>query len=149
MPIGDSIQRIPLLRPVLSFVLGVAVGGTYYDVLLPYLLMVGVGCLVACVVFAVLYLLKRSLPHYLIGVWAMCLFFVLGVTYSAQYIKRNGYEWSQAESIYKARVIDFPRERAHSTLCGLQVSAMKDSLGWREVNRKVFAYMEPSLSVQS
>ena len=79
----------------------------------------------------------------------MCLFFVLGVTYSAQYIKRNGYEWSQAESIYKARVIDFPRERAHSTLCGLQVSAMKDSLGWREVNRKVFAYMEPSLSVQS
>ena len=83
------------------------------------------------------------------GIAATTMFAALGMTSYALTRNKMLYAWPSEECTYEANVIELPRERNKSTLCTLQICAIQDSIGWRSVNRKVFAYMAADDAINS
>lgn len=141
VPIRDSIQRIPLLQPVVPFIGGVAVGCLYFNVLITHRNSLCLSCLFIWAVMALLCVWRKPCFRIFRGGWAMLMFFMLGTTYTTLCMEDVVYEWPQTKCVYKARVVDYPRERNKSMLCVVEITAMNDSSGRHGVDRKVFAYM--------
>lgn len=149
MAIGDSIQRYPLLRLFVPYACGIALGDALYPYI-PILTSVAIAtCLVVVTAMLCVYRSRRASWRMAYGVLASGLFLLLGVGCYSLSRDNISYEWPLEERVYEARVIDSPRQRARSSLCVMQVSAMADSAGWTSVRRKVFVYMEPTEAVDS
>lgn len=149
MAIGESIQRYPLLRLVVSYVAGIALADALHGRCgsLSWLSM-GI-CVLSLLVMIGIHLAGKALGRIAYGVASVVLFVMLGVTsYS---VKRDmmQYPWPADERTYEAKVLELPRERAHSLLLAVEVHALRDSSEWVSVNRKVLAYMEPTAAADS
>ena len=149
MAIGDSIQRYPLLRLVVCFVCGIAVADAVYPSLGLSPAGLWVGCLVVLLASTVVYVLRREAWQVGFGLLAMLLFFSVGLLDYT--LSRHGisYAWPSEERIYEARVMESPRQRAHSTWCLMQVEDFSDSSAWCGVHRKAYVYMEPTAMADS
>lgn len=139
MTVGDSIQRYPLLRVVVPYVFGIALADVAYTSSLS-LWGIVIGLLSLLVMF-VTHVTRNSSRHLTYGIAATTMFVALGMTSYALTRDRKQYSWPSEECTYEAKVVELPRQRARSTLCVLQVSAIQDSAKWTSVNRKAFAYM--------
>lgn len=143
MAIGEIVQRYPLLRLLVPYVCGIGVADLLYSHT-----GLSLGWVFGCVVFAALVLLgvcvcHRGVGRVAYGMVAPVLFGVLGM--GGYGLVRHGadYDWPQGTVLYEARVVEEPRDRARSTMCVVEVTAMCDSTEWHEVGRRVFAYMAP------
>ena len=144
MAIGESIQRYPLLRLVVSYVSGIAVA----DALYPQCgslscLSIAVG-LLALLVLIGIQLAGKVSCRIAYGIASLVLFVMLGITSYSLARDSMQYPWPTDEQTYEARVLELPRERERSLLLAVEVHAMRDSSAWIPVNRKVFAYMAPT-----
>ena len=85
----------------------------------------------------------------LFGVVASALLLVLGM--GNYVLARHGAEWQwpPTEILCEARVVAEPRARQRSVLCEVEVMAVRDSSAWHRVERKVFAYLEPSAEAKA
>ena len=138
--LGDSIQRYPLLRLLVSYICGIGLADVLYP-RIPELSLYGVwGSFSLLVVLLFLCVWRRKL---LFGIVASMLFLLLGMWGYAWERDETGYEWSSEEQLYEARVMEVPRARERSMLCEMEVKAICDSSVWNEVGYRVFAYMEP------
>ena len=144
MAIGDSIQRYPLLRLVVFYVCGIAVADAVYPLVSLSLLGIVMGCLSLLFALLCICVVWRGACRVGFGVLAMSLFFLLGALSYSLSRHEVSYAWPSGERIYEARVIEPPRQRAHSTLCLMQVEGFSDSSAWCGVHRKVYVYMEPT-----
>lgn len=149
MAIGDLIQRYPLLRFFIPYVCGIGLAHVIY----PY---VGLseewdtgGVLCVSVIVLCVGLVCRKWWQSAFGMAVPLLFLTFG--FGGYMLARRNicYEWPSVSALYEARVVDEPRRRTRSTLCVVEVTAVRDSSGWHEVGRRVFAYMEPCVEVDS
>lgn len=139
---GDSIQRYPLLRLFFTYLCGVGLA----DVCYPYIgtCSLLVVCGIPVLLLLILLLAYVGRRNVLFGVVASVLFLALGACGYLQARRGAEYVWPSGKEVYEARVLAEPRMRERSILCEMEVVAMHDSVGWHEVGRKIFAYMEPS-----
>ena len=144
MAIGDSIRRHPLLRLLVFYVGGIVLA----DKLYPYLVLWSECCLWGALVLlgVLLVVWQRKV---LFGVVASALLLVLGM--GNYVLARHGAEWQwpPTEILCEARVVAEPRARQRSVLCEVEVMAVRDSSAWHRVERKVFAYLEPSAEAKA
>lgn len=137
--IGDDIQRYPLLRLLVPYIIGVVLA----DALWPHVddgWLYGAG---VCAVLLLLVLCTARRMAWGTGVAVCCLFLVLGGVGYTLSRSRAQYAWPAHEVVYEARVEDVPRHRTRSMLCVMEVTALRDSVRWHRVGRKVLAYMQP------
>lgn len=146
----DSIQRYPLLRLLVAYLLGEGIAHAVYPmadammlsrILLP-------GAVLTITVLAVCVVVNRG-AKMLFGVSASLVFLSLGAIGYIYERQNDVYDWSPEEVIYKAHLTDTPRNRERSVLCVVSIDAVSDSVAWHGVHRKVYAYMAPSDSVGS
>lgn len=146
MAIGESIQRYPLLRLIVSYLCGIAVADATYQLCSSLsLLSVAVGVLALLAMLGTHLLGKRTAY----GVASVLLFATLGAASYSFARDRIHYPWSADEHTYEAKVLELPRKRARSLLLAVEVHAMRDSSEWIPVHRKVFAYIEPTAAADS
>ena len=147
--IGDSIQRYPLLRLLVPYACGIVLGDVLYQHL-NVLAVSAVGvCLIAIVGQLIIKSSRRSFGHVAFGILASVVYLSLGVLCYLLSRDSISYDWPTEDCFYEARVVEPPTKRARSSLCVMQVDAVRDSLGWNAVRRKVFVYMKPSPTVDS
>lgn len=139
---GDSIQRYPLLRFFFAYLCGVGLADVCYPYIGACSLLVVCGIPVSLLLILLLAYVGRR--NVLFGVVASVLFLALGACGYLQARRGAEYVWPSGREVYEARVLTEPRMRERSILCEMEVVAMHDSVGWHEVGRKIFAYMEPS-----
>lgn len=141
MAIGASIQRYPLLRLLVLYVGGIVLADAFY----PYfsaLARVGVwGTVFLLAVMLGAFFSRRQTLIY--GLVVSLLFLFIGMGNYALVRERIDYVWSPREQLYETRVVDEARVRERSTQCVVEVTAVRDTMAWQEVGRKVVAYMEP------
>lgn len=138
--IGDSIQRYPLLRPLVFYLCGIGLADALYPYL-PSLIQCGAwGATILICLLLMVWALRRDVLY---GPIVFALFLVLGVWNYAQSRSRAEYDWPQERALYELRVLSEPRARQRSVLCEVEVMARRDSSAWCRVGRKVMAYMEP------
>lgn len=141
MAIGDSVQRYPLLRLLVSYICGIAIADGVYPLcgnLLKYALW---GCLLAILAMIGVYAIRHRVAQMVYGVAAMFMFLSLG---GASYVvsrDRVSYEWLSDACVYEAKVMELPRSGERSTRCMMLVRAVSDSSQWHAVDRKVLVYM--------
>lgn len=144
----DSIQRYPLLRLLVAYLLGVGMAHAVYPVadtkMLSWMMLLGAVLMMSIV--AVCVVVNRG-TKMLFGVSASLVFMFLGAIGYIHERQNNVYEWSSKEVVYKAHLVDSPRNRERSVLCVVSIDAVCDSAVWHGVHRKVYAYMAPSDSV--
>ena len=146
MAIGDSIQRYPLLRLLVSYICGIGLADALYPHV-PALALYGAwGGFSLLVVLLCIYVWFRKV---LFGMVASGLFLLLGMWGYAWEREKTKYEWSSGEQLYEARVVEVPRVRERSVLCEMEVTARCDSSVWDRVGHKVFAYIEPCDDVKT
>ena len=92
------------------------------------------------------YALRHRLSHIVYGVAATVMFLSLGIASYAMQRGSVSYVWPTDECIYDAKVIDLPRSSGRSTCCMMKVYAVRDSLDWYAIDRKVLVYMPLSAS---
>ena len=142
--LGDSIQRYPLLRLLVSYICGIGLA----DALYPH-----VSSLALYGVWGSLFLLVVLLFTWwrkvLFGMGASVLFLMLGVWNYSWARGETEYAWPTEKRLYEARVVALPRARERSTLCEMEVMAVWNSSVWDGVGRKVFAYMEPCAEAEA
>lgn len=142
--LGDSIQRYPLLRLLVSYICGIGLADALYPHV-PSLALYGVwGSL-----FLLVVLLFTWWRKVLFGMGASVLFLMLGVWNYSWARGETEYAWPTEKRLYEARVVALPRARERSTLCEIEVMAVWNSSVWDGVGRKVFAYMEPCGDVEA
>lgn len=146
----NMIQRYPLLRLLVPYIIGIwlanGVYSEYGEVLSGAMVWLGgVSLLLMLALFAV----RDIWARVVYGIGVSLFFLSLGVVSYTYSRNQDRYAWSSQEMVYEARISDSPRKRERSTLCVLQVTAVHDSSSWCDVNRKVYAYMEPSAAVDS
>ena len=149
MAIGSILQRYPLLRLLVPYVCGIVLADVLYPA--PFsLVKVGVwGALTLLAVTLVVLFSKRKAFHVVNGVALSLLFLFFGVGSYALVRERMDYPWPSGQLFYEARVVEEPRARERSSICTIEITAVHDSLSWRKVGRKVFAYMEPCAEADS
>ena len=149
MAIGDSIQQYPLLRLFVPYACGVVIG----DFLYPSIPLLTSTAVMACVVVVIAMVgvyMVCSVPWRIVyGGLSLIQFLLLGVVCYSLSRDSVSYEWPSGESVYEARVVDALRKRTRSSQCVMRVNAMKDSVSWIPVRRKVFVYMAPTVATDS
>lgn len=141
---GDAFQRYPLLRLVVSYLLGIVVAdGAFPLVGLPLPLCIGL-CASLLVAMACVYAVQHRSLQWTFGTMAILLFFSFGTLCYSLSCRRVACVWPTDEQIYEARVMEVPRSRAHSCLVVMQVRAVDDACEVDVVQRKVFAYLQPT-----
>ena len=138
--IGDSIQRYPLLRPLVFYLCGIGLADALYPHLPSMALYGAWGTIILLLLLLVTWALRREVSY---GMAAWALFLVLGIWNYSQERSRTEYDWPQEQTLYELRVLSEPRARQRSVLCEMEVMARRDSSAWCRVGRKVMAYMEP------
>ena len=135
----DSIQRYPLLRLLIPYVIGVGLADAYHPYSCEWSTSPIWGTLLLLALLLV-WILQRKVLY---GVLASLLFFVLG--WYGYLLARSDtfYEWPPDEVFYETRVVSEPQVRQRSILCEMEVMAMYDSAAWHRVDHKIFAYLEP------
>lgn len=103
-----------------------------------------VGCLLAMLVMIGVYAARRDVWHTVYGVAATVMFLSLGSASYAVQRDSMSYTWPDDERCYEARVAGLPCSGERSTRCMMQVYAVRDSLQWDAVYRKVLVYMPPA-----
>ena len=145
--IGNSMQRYPLLRLLVPYVVGIVVA----DVLWPYIVAwwpYGIGaCAVLLLVMGMLGALRRRV--WLLGIAIFLFFLLLGGVGCGLSRMQTQYAWPTRKVVYEARVIDAPQRRARSVLCEMEVTALRDSAAWHRVERKVLTYIQPTAEADS
>lgn len=145
--IGDSIQRYPLLRLLVPYILGIAVT----DVIWPHIVgwwLYGIGaCAVLLLVVGMFGAVRCR--GWLSGVVVSLFFLLLGGVGSSLPRLHSHYIWPSGKAVYEARVTDAPQRRARSMLCEMEVDAVLDSVAWHKVGRKVLVYMQPTPETDS
>ena len=141
---GDAFQRYPLLRLVVSYLLGIVVAdGAFPLVGLPLPLCIGL-CAFLLVAMACVYAVQHRSLQWTFGTMAILLFFSFGTLCYSLSCRRVACVWPTDEQVYEARVMEVPRSRAHSCLVVMQVRAVDDACEVDVVQRKVFAYLQPT-----
>lgn len=147
MVLSDIIQRYPLLRLLISYIIGVVVA----DALYPYAGDWWLYCLGLCVASLLLLIVcgaKRGVAL-ASGVLSLLFFVSLGAVGYGLSRQHACFAWPPHKMVYVARVLDAPQQRERSMLCAIRVEAVDDAASWQRVNRKVLAYMEPTAAVGS
>ena len=139
---GDSIQRYPLLRLLVPYILGIAVSDVLCSYMTDWFPYVVGACAVLLLVMIVLGVVRSKV--WLSGVVASLFFLLLGGLGTGLSRMLTHYVWPSQKTVYEARVVDTPQRRARSMLCEMEVDAMLDSAAWHRVGRKVLAYMQPT-----
>lgn len=133
---GETMQRYPLLRILFCYICGIGAA----DILDSHFGVARSLCMASLLCVAMLLVLRRK---EMFGVVALGAFFALGIcSYSLAWSKTE-YGWAAEKRVYEARVLTLPRERQHSVMCEVEVTAMCDSSGWRGMEQRVLAYMAP------
>lgn len=139
----DSLQRYPLLRLLMAYVVGIMVAHTLCSVLESAVIgrvgMCGptIVLCAAALLFVVLIALNR---RSLYGIAALLLFVFIG---SGEYIAsrhHTTYVWPSGEALYEARLTSDIEHRERNVRCLLHVDAVCDSGRWAVVDRTVYAY---------
>ena len=130
----DSIQRYPLLRLLVAYLLGVGMAHAVYPVadtkMLSWMMLLGAVLMMSIV--AVCVVVNRG-TKMLFGVSASLVFMFLGAIGYIHERQNNVYEWSPKEVVYKAHLVDSPRNRERSVLCVVSIDAVCDSAVWHGV----------------
>ena len=149
MAIGDSIQRHPLLRLLVSYIGGIVLADVLYPCSLSLVWVGACGAVALLAVMAVVLLLKRQNSQTVYGLAVSGLFLFIGMVNYALVREGMDYPWSDKPQLYEARVLDEARARERSTQCVVELTAVRDSAAWQRVGRKVLVYMEPCAEADS
>jgi competence protein ComEC len=143
--VADSIQRYPLLRLLVAYLLGIGIAHVVYP-LVDCKLLAFVSMLIALSMLVILAVcvVRSKGTQVVFGVWASLFFVSIGMIGYIHERHVSAFEWPPTKMIYEARVLDMPRNRERSVLCEVNVEAVCDSAVWQRVHRKVYAYMSPS-----
>ena len=149
MAIGDSIQRHPLLRLLVSYIGGIVLADVLYPCSLSLVWVGTCGTVAFLAVLAVVLLLKRQTSQTVYGLAVSGIFLFIGMVNYALVREGMDYPWSDKPQLYEARVLDEARARERSTQCVVELTAVRDSAAWQRVGRKVLVYMEPCAEADS
>ncbi len=139
----DLLNRNPLLRLVLPFVLGIAAGhccgvGLLYIILL-----------LALSVPAVVLGFFRFAPRWLFGLGAVALMFASGVFVEHSQSERMTPQWSAAKQVYKACLLETPALRGTNVKVLASVALAGDAEKGTRSNGKVYLYFQRSVDSES
>lgn len=149
MAIGNSIQRYPLLRLVISYICGIALADATYPLCPTLSLYAIIGCVMSLLAMIGLHVARHHSQHLTYGLASTAMYLTLGMATYSLTLDKIQHSWSSEERIYEAKVIELPRQRSRSTLCAIQVRAIRDTIGWSPISRKVYAYMSPTTATDS
>ena len=91
-----------------------------------------------------MYARRHSACHIAYGFAAMVMFLSLGLfSYTVQR-DRVSYTWPTEECIYAAEVLNLPHGGERSARCMMRICAVRDSMNWNDVDRKVLVYTPPT-----
>ena len=149
MALGDSFQRYPLLRLVVSYLLGIVVADRVFPFVgAPLSLTLGL-CASLLVAMASIYAVQRRAFQYAFGVVAVVFFFLLGAMGYSLSCRQISCDWPADEHLYEATVMEVPRTRAHSCLAVMQVRSVDEASEASSAPHKVFAYLRPTDAASS
>lgn len=149
MAIGNSIQRYPLLRLVISYICGIALADVTYPLCPTLSLYAIIGCVMSLLAMIGLHVARHHSQHLTYGLASTAMYLTLGMATYSLPLDKIQHSWSSEERIYEAKVIELPRQRSRSALCAIQVRAIRDTIGWSPISRKVYAYMSPTTATDS
>ncbi|MBQ1177670.1 MAG: ComEC/Rec2 family competence protein [Bacteroidaceae bacterium] len=144
--IGDVMQRYPLLRLLILYIGGILLADVLYPHLPSLVSYAAWGTLTLLLALLVAMATRRTTAC---GLLALLLFLSMGMWSYAYRLSVINHAWPSGETVAEARVLSEPRARRRSTLCEVEVCAVRDSVAWHRVGRKVFAYMEPCAEADS
>lgn len=145
----DSLQRYPLLRLLIAYVVGVMVAHALYPVLenavVGRVVMWGFA-IILCAALSLVVLIVWS-RRSLYGMAALLLFVSMGAV--GYIIPRHhiAYAWPLDDSLYEARLAADAERRERNVRCLLHVDAVYVSERWIAVDRTIYAYF-PIVSPQ-
>ena len=149
MAIGNSIQRYPLLRLVISYICGIGLADVTYPLCPTLSLYAIIGCVMSLLAMIGLHVARHHSQHLTYGLASTAMYLTLGMATYSLTLDKIQHSWSSEERIYEAKVIELPRQRSRSTLCAIQVRAIRDTIGWSPISRKVYAYMSSTTATDS
>ena len=138
----DLLNRNPLLRLVLPFVLGIAAG--HCCGIEPYIILV-----LALSVPAVVLGLFRFAPRWLFGVGAVATMFVAGVFVEHCQSERMLPQWSAGKQMYTARLVETPAVRGTNVKVLAEVAPAGDAESGTRSNGEVYLYFQRSVDSES
>ena len=138
----DLLNRNPLLRLVLPFVLGIAAG--HCCGIEPYIILV-----LSLSVPAVVLGLFRFAPRWLFGVGAVATMFVAGVFVEHCQSERMLSQWSAGKQMYTARLVETPAVRGTNVKVLAEVAHAGDVESGTRSNGEVYLYFQRSVDSES